>query len=136
MSCSVKSLNKIENLQKRALRLMLSDYGSSYDEVLRLSDSCKMNVRLKKNLCVEIYKTLNDLNPSFRREISETRKTKTAVRKKYKISLEIPRVNQASFGTKSLRFHGVKIWNSLSKMSSKGGMVHFIIVKSARSSTL
>ena len=65
----VKSLNKMENLQKRAVRFMLSDYESSYDELLRLSSSCAINVRLKRNLCVEIYKTLNDLNPSFMREI-------------------------------------------------------------------
>ena len=110
---SVKSLNKIENLQKRALRFVLSDYESSYDELLRLCGSCAINVRLKRNLCVEIYKTLNDLNPSLMREIFETRKTKTAVCEKYKINLEIPRVNQASFGTKSLRFYGPRIWDSL-----------------------
>ena len=113
MLSSVKSLNKTENLQKRALRFILSDYESSYDELLRLSGNCAINVRLKKNICIEIYKTLNDLNPSFMREISGTRKTKRAVREKYKINLEIPRVNQASFGTKSLRFYGLKIWSSL-----------------------
>ena len=47
------------------------------------------------------------------REIFETRQTKTAVRERYKINLEIARVNQASFGTKSLRFYGPKIWKSL-----------------------
>ena len=66
---SVKYLNKIENLLKRALRFMLSDYESSHDELLRLSGSCAINVGLKGNLCVEIYKTLNDFNPSFMREI-------------------------------------------------------------------
>ena len=110
---SVKSLNKIENLQKRALRFVLSDYESSYDELLRLCGSCAINVRLKRNLCVEIYKTLNDLNPSLMREIFETLKTKTAVCERYKINLEIPRVNQASFVTKSLRFYGPRIWDSL-----------------------
>ena len=113
MLSSVKSLKKIENLQKRALRCILSDYESSYDELLRLCGSCAINVRRKRNLCVEIYKTLNDLNPSFMQEIFETRKTKTAVRERYKINLEIARVNQASFGTKSLRFYGPKIWDSL-----------------------
>ena len=60
MLSSVKSLNKIENLQKRALRFMLSDYESSHDELLRLSGSCAINVRLKRDLYIEIYKTLND----------------------------------------------------------------------------
>ena len=113
MLSSAKSLNKTENLQKRALRFMLSDYERCYDELLRLSGSCAINVRLKRNLCVEIYKTLNNLNPTFMREIFETRKTKRAVRERYKINLEIPRVNEASFGTKSLIFYGPKIWNSL-----------------------
>ena len=91
---------------------MLSDFESSYDELLRLCDSCAINVRLKRYFCVEIYKTLNDLSPSFMWDIFETCKTKTAVQERYKINLEIPRVNQASFGTKSLRFYGPKIWNS------------------------
>ena len=73
MLSSVKSLNRTGNLQKRALRFMLSDYESSYDELLSLSGSCAINVRLKRNLCVEIYKTLNDLNPSFMWKIFETR---------------------------------------------------------------
>ena len=34
MLSSVKSLNKIENLPKRALRFMQSDYESTYDELL------------------------------------------------------------------------------------------------------
>ena len=89
MLSSVKSLNKKENLQKRALRSMLSDYESSYYEFLSLSGSCAINVRLKRNLCVEIYKTLNDLNPSFIREIFETRKTKRAGRERYKICIFI-----------------------------------------------
>ena len=32
---------------------MVLDYESSYDELLRLSDSCAINVRLKRNLCEE-----------------------------------------------------------------------------------
>ena len=113
MLSSVKSLNKIENLQKRALSFMLSDNESSYDELLSLSGSCAINLRLKRNLCEEIYKTLNDLNLSFMRKIFETRKTKRAVRERCKINLEIPRIYQASFDTESPRFHGPKIWNSL-----------------------
>ena len=78
-----------------------------------MSGSGAINIRLKSNLCVKIYKTLNELNPSLMREIFETRNTKRAVPERYKMNLEIPRVNQASFGTESLRFYGPIIWNSL-----------------------
>ena len=60
-----------------------------------------------------MYKTFNDLNRSFIREIFETRKTKKAIRNRYEINLETPRVNQTSFVTKSLWFYGPKNWNSL-----------------------
>ena len=53
MLSSVKYLDKIENLQKQALRFMVLDYESSYDELLRLSGSCAINVSLKRNLCEE-----------------------------------------------------------------------------------
>ena len=86
---SVKSLNKIGNLQKGEPRFMLSDYDSSYDELSSLAGSCKINVRLRKSLWVEIYKFRNDLYPSFMREIFETHKAKRTVRERYKINLEI-----------------------------------------------
>ena len=35
------------------------------------------------------------------------------VREKYKLNLNIPRTNQAMFGTNSLKSYGPKIWNAL-----------------------
>ena len=34
-------------------------------------------------------------------------------REKYKLKLQIPKPNQATFGTRSLRSYGPKIWNAL-----------------------
>ena len=41
------------------------------------------------------------------------RKTNRAVRNKYKFSLEIPIINQATFGAKRIRYLGPKMWNSV-----------------------
>ena len=68
-----KSLDKIESLHKRALRFLLNDYVSSYEQLLEKSGKCNMNIRRLRCLCIEIYKTLNDLNPSFMKEIFEKR---------------------------------------------------------------
>ena len=65
MFASSKSLTKIENLHKRALRFMLYDYSSSYERILEKSGKFSMDVKRKHKLCTEIYKTLNNLNPSF-----------------------------------------------------------------------
>ena len=58
-----KLLNKIQSLHKRALRFLLNDYVSSYEQLLNI------NIRRLRFFCIEIYKTLNDLNPSFMKEI-------------------------------------------------------------------
>ena len=44
-------------------------------------------------------------------KIFRLRKTRRAVRCSYKLNLDMPTVNQVSFGDKSLRYYGLKIWN-------------------------
>ena len=46
-------------------------------------------------------------------EIFKLRKTSRAVCSNYKLNLDVPTINQFSFGDKSLRSYGSKIWNSL-----------------------
>ena len=106
---SSKSLNKIENLHKRALRFLFDDYQSSYDQLLVRSGKPSLNVRNYRNLYIEIYKTINNLNPTFMNEIFRLRLTNRPIREKYKLNLEIPEINQVRFGTKSLRYLGP--WN-------------------------
>ena len=63
MSSSKRSLNKIKNLQKRALRFVLDDYTSSYELLLEKSGKPTMNLARERLLCIEVYKTLNSLIP-------------------------------------------------------------------------
>ena len=62
---SAASLKKIENLQKRALRFLYKSYNTSYEDLLLKSGFSPMNVKRLRTLCIEIFKTLNNLNPSF-----------------------------------------------------------------------
>ena len=72
-----------------------------------------MNLRRQKTLCMEIYKTLNKLNPGYMNDIFKLKNTDRLTREKYNLNLEIPKLNQATFGTKILRSYGPKIWNVL-----------------------
>ena len=65
MCSSAKSLNKIGSPQKRALRYLYSDYESPYDTLLAKSGKVTMKASRLKSLCVEIYKSINSINPSF-----------------------------------------------------------------------
>ena len=66
-----------------------------------------------RSLCVEIYKNINSLNTSFMKETFRLRVTIRVVRSQYRLNFDIPKVNQVSFGNKSIRSFGPKIWNSL-----------------------
>ena len=70
-----------------------------------------MNVK-RNFLCVEIYKTINNLNSSFMKQIFELRETNRNVREKHRLNLNIPNYNQVTFGKKNLRIFRLKIWNS------------------------
>ena len=78
-----------------------------------------MNIRRLRCLFIEIYKTLNDLNPSFMKEIFEKRDENRVTHDRYKLNLSIPRRNQVTFGAKSLKFYGPKIWNTLVPVNIK-----------------
>ena len=103
----------MENLQERALRFFLNNYDSTYEDLLEKSGYPNMNLRRQRTLCKEIYKTLNKLNPSYMNDIFKIKNTDRLTPEKYKLNLEIAKLNQDTFGTKSLRSYGPKIWNTL-----------------------
>ena len=69
MFSSAKLLNKVESLQKIAFRFLCGNYGSSYESILKLDGKNTINVTRLKCLCIEIFKTLNNINPAFINEI-------------------------------------------------------------------
>ena len=79
MFSSAKSLNKVESLQKRALRFLYDNYDSSYESILKIAAKSTMNVNRLRSLCIEIFKTLNNINPAFMNEIFELRKIDRAI---------------------------------------------------------
>ena len=79
MFSSAKSLNKVESLQKRALRFLYEDYVSSYEELLQNTGKDTTKVNRLRSLCIEIYKLINSINPMHMNEIFKLRKTNRAV---------------------------------------------------------
>ena len=113
MLTNAKSVHKIEAIQERALRYILKDYGSSYENLLKKSGNPSMNLRRTRSLCIEIYKTINNLHPEFMKNLFKVHKTNRAQKERYKLNLEIPRSNQVCFSTKSLHTQVPRVWNAL-----------------------
>ena len=66
-----------------------------------------MNVRRLRTLCVEIYKTLNDLNPSFMNDIFKLKINGREVRDKHKLNLDLNGIKEL-LATKASRYYVLK----------------------------
>ena len=109
--CSCRSSQKIEKVQIRCLRIIYNDYSSDYQTLLKLSRKPSMEIKRLRNLALEIFKTINDLNPSFMKSIFSA-KLNARVRVRPNDILVKAR-KSATFGDKSLATLGPKIWNAL-----------------------
>ena len=106
------SIHVIEKIQERLLRFQFDDFHSRYKELLIIkAGKNKMLINRLKTLCLEIYKTINCQNPTYMNEIFEKSCNRTSSR--FPNNLQVPRVNQTTYGTRSIRLLGPKIWNAI-----------------------
>ena len=89
MLANEKPVHKMEVIHKRPLRK-------------KRSGQPNMNLRRTKSLCIEIYKTTNNLNPEFMRDLPIVYKTNRVQRQQSKLNLEILKSNQVK--------NMIKIW--------------------------
>ena len=98
-------MNKIEMIQKRALQLFHNDFASNYSQLLEKEKKRTMTVVRLRCPCLEIYMTINRLNPAFMTEILSD--LKKPVRKQNVLNVTKP--SQVRYGERSLRVLGPKI---------------------------
>ena len=107
--CSSKSLYKIEKIQERALRLLHNDFASDYAELLKKSGKATMEIKRLRCLALEIFKTVNNLNPYYMKEIFSQTVNLTHI----PLDINFNQNNTTKYGSNSLRSLGPHIWNSL-----------------------
>ena len=100
-------MRNLEKIQERALRLLYNDDVSSYEHILAIAGKPTLEIRRLRLLALEIFKTLNELNPIFMKEIFilNTRNDRN--------KLYVQSQRTKTYGENSLRSLGPKIWNSL-----------------------
>ena len=82
-----------------------NDYDSDYETLLKISGTSTMQIKRIKQLAIEIFKTVNNLNPDFMKNIF-TSKQNARVRPH---DLLVRCQNTAKCGDKSLKILGPKI---------------------------
>ena len=119
-----KSINKIEKIQERCLKLSCSNTTETYDDLLVKTSQSFVEIKRLRTLATEICKTLNDINPNYMKEIFYLSPHET--HKKYYIFIH--RCNITKNDNHSLR--GPHIWNSLpeeiKQLSSLNGFKNYI----------
>ena len=112
MYCNRKSNNLINSIHERALRIAYNDQSSSFTELLQQDKSTTIHQLNIQKLLMEIYKTINGMNPTFMKEIFCTRESSHNLRTSH---FELIRPNTNKYGTDTITFKGSSIWNSLPK---------------------
>jgi len=111
MFCS-KALNReIEKVHKRALRAVLNDFSSNYEELLENSFCKRIHCIHLYHLLCEVFKTLHGLNPSFMKSFFVPKPTRYNLRDTNLLAL--PLTNSIRYGMQSFNFRGSLLWNSL-----------------------
>ena len=100
--CSKTSTDKMEKLQYRALRLVFSDFDSSYEDLLTKANMPTLQLDRTRIIAREVFKILNGLSPSYIQDLVTLKSTNYSFR--YQNLLEQPRVNIYRYGKKSFRF--------------------------------
>ena len=113
--CSAKSVKTIEKIQERALRILQNDFSSYFESILNKSGKSTMEVKRFRTLGLEVFKTLNNMNPEYMKEIFH----ETAFTTHRPLNLEVNENHTAKYGNKSLRCLVPHIWNSLPNQIKK-----------------
>ena len=105
------SNNRIDPIQKRALRILHNDFNMPFEVLLSRTDERKVHIKNLQKLMLQIYKCLSEKTPSLMWKFFEKRDIKYELRTKN--LLQTPNVKTNTVGANSLISRGAHLWNTL-----------------------
>ena len=114
--CGKTNNQKLEKIQERALKIIYSDYESSYEELLEKSNSSTLLIARLRLLLCEIFKSLKELNTKYVSEIFVKKELPYNFRNSCK--LHQPITKTTTYGLRSVLSTGAELWNDLSPVLS------------------
>ena len=103
--------SKVNKIHGRALRIVCKDNGNDF--VNNVNSSVTTHKRNLQLLMIEIFKTKNDLNPTFMKNIFAERDDYYSLRNLS--HLQLPKVRTTIYGTENIQYRGCLLWSSFPK---------------------
>ena len=104
--------NKINRLYERALRIVYSDFKSSFEGLVMKDNSFSIHERNIQSLAIEIYKFLNGLSPSFLNNVFHKNISNSYDLRNHKeLYSRNPKTDR--YGTETVSYIARKIWSKV-----------------------
>ena len=128
-SVGVWNALKLEKINRKALRIVVNDYTLSYTDLLHTTKRCPLYVSRLKSMATEMFKSMTHNSPTFIENLFTMSDTPYDLRGGK--SIIQPSVETTTFGLKSFRYEGAKLWNNLpSEMKCASSLKDFkVLVK-------
>ena len=104
--------NRINQLHKRALRVLQNDFTDTFEVLLEKSEEVTVHCSNLQKLMIEICKCTNYIGPAVLTEFFTTKEISYDLR--IKTLLQIPKVKTSSYGQSSVSFRGSILCKTLS----------------------
>ena len=108
---SRESINNIDKIQERALRFVLKDHTSSYNDLLLKSGFDSFRINAVKSLMIELFKILEGMTPDYLSELFVKADNPYDTRDKCKLIQPLKRTT--TYGLHSFQYYGAHVWNML-----------------------
>ena len=112
MFSSKAANNEINRTNKRALRVLHKEYDASFELCLQREADTTIHIKNLPILMLEVFKTVNSLNPSYLWDFFITKQIEYNLRIKNLVKL--PQIKTHALGRHSVTFRGSILRNTLS----------------------
>jgi len=109
--CSNNDTYKVEKIQKRALRYVTSDFNSSYESLLLISQKSPLYVVRLRKIVELVHKISQDKCPSYLKNLIESKTSNRLLRSVN--NMYLPKFKTITFGKRSLKYTAPLLWNTL-----------------------
>ena len=124
-NCSVSDMKKIENIQKRALRIIVNDSNATYRELRERSQRPLLYIERLRSIVLTIFKIYHGFAPSHL-NCFLTKKDKLYDTRNVN-QLNLLDFNTVKHGHHSFNYYGSFLWNNLpNKLRAETDLIKFI----------